>query len=85
VDQCSRQELVSEEAFEELEEATKRGEIVKISEAHEFCRDRGIEYANPDGVGRPLRRRKVTKAGRSQHENADEEEQEAFKKTLPVR
>ena len=57
-----RQELVTEEAFEDLQEAMKRGEIATISEADEFLRERhGIEYAHPDGVGQLLRRRKVKK------------------------
>jgi transposase len=80
-----RQELVTEEAFEDLEEAMKRGEIATISEADGFLRERhGIEYAHPDGVGQLLRRRKVKlKTGRPRHEKADPEEQEAFKKTSP--
>jgi transposase len=86
VDQRGRQELVTEEAFEELEEAMKRGEIATINQAHEFLSERGIEYSHPDGVGQLLRRRKVKKkTGRPRHENADEQEQEAFKKTLPLR
>jgi len=85
VDQRGRQELVTEEAFEELEEAMKRGEIATINQAHEFLSERGIEYSHPDGVGQLLRRRKVKKkTGRARHENADEQEQEAFKKTLPL-
>src|SRR5829696_8941756 len=76
-----------EEAFADLQEAMKRGEIATISQADEFLRERhGIEYAHPDGVGQLLRRRKVKKkTGRPRHEEADQKEQEAFKKTLPVR
>jgi transposase len=60
VSERSRQELVTEEAFQDLEEAMKRGEIATISEADEFLRLRhGIEYSHPDGVGQLLRRRKV--------------------------
>jgi transposase len=82
-----RQELVTPEAFEELQEAMKRGEIATISQADEFLRERhGIEYAHPDGVGQLLRRRKVKlKSGRPRHEEADPEAQQAFKKTSPVR
>ena len=55
-----RQELVTPEAFADLEEAMKRGEIATISHADEFLRERhGIEYAHPDGVGQLLRRRKL--------------------------
>jgi transposase len=83
VSERGRQELVTEEAFQDLEEAMKRGEIATISEAEEFLRLRhGIEYSHPDGVGQLLRRRKVKlKTGRPRHEKADPEEQEAFKKT----
>ena len=83
VSERGRQELVTEEAFADLQEAMKRGEIATISEADQFLRERhGIQYAHPDGVGQLLRRRKVTlKRGRPRHEEADPEEQEAFKKT----
>jgi transposase len=86
VGERGRQELVTPEAFEELEEAMKRGEIATISQADAFLRDRhGIEYAHPDGVGQLLRRRKVKlKTGRPRHEKADQQEQEAFKKTSPT-
>jgi transposase len=87
VSERGRQELVTQEAFEDLEEAMKRGEIATISEADRFLRERhGIEYAHPDGVGQLLRRRKVKlKTGRPRHEKADQKEQEAFKKTSPPR
>jgi transposase len=79
-------ELITEEAFEELEEAMKRGEIATISQAHRFLSDRGVEYAHPESVGGLLRRRKVKlKTGRPRHEKADNEEQEAFKKSSPRR
>jgi transposase len=85
VDERGRQELVSPEAFEELEEAMKRGEIATIGQAHEFLSERGIEYSHPDGVGQLLRRRKVKlKTGRPRHEKANPQEQEAFKKTSPI-
>jgi transposase len=85
VDERGRQELVTPEAFEELQEAMKRGEIATISQAHEFLSERGIEYSHPDGVGRLLRRRKAKlKTGRPRHEKADLEEREAFKKTSPL-
>jgi transposase len=87
VDERGRQELVTPEAFEELQEAMKKGEIATISEAHRFLSERGIEYSHPDpdGVGQLLRRRKVKlKTGRPRHEKADQQEQEAFKKSLPI-
>ncbi len=87
VSERGRQELVTPEAFEDLQEAMKRGEIATIGQADEFLRERhGIEYAHPDGVGRLLRRHKVKlKTGRPRHEKADPREQEAFKKTSPAR
>src|SRR3954471_24029191 len=83
VSERGRQELVTPEAFEDLQEAMKRGEIATIGQADEFLRERhGIAYAHPDGVGQLLRRRKVKhKTGRPRHKEADPEEQEAFKKT----
>ncbi len=85
VDERGRQQLVTEEAFEELQEAMKRGEIATIFQAHRFLSERGIEYSHPDGVGQLLRRHKVKlKTGRPRHEKADPQEQEAFKKTLPI-
>ena len=86
VGERGRQELVTPEAFEDLQQAMKRGEIATIGQADEFLRERhGIEYAHPDGVGQLLRRRKVKlKTGRPRHEKADPQEQEAFKKTSPT-
>jgi hypothetical protein len=43
--------LVTPEAFEERQEAMKRGEIATIGQAHEFLSERGVEYSHPDGVG----------------------------------
>ena len=86
VGERGRQELVTPEAFYDLMQTMKRGEIATISQADEFLRERhGIEYAHPDGVGQLLRRRKVKlKTGRPRHEKADQKEQEAFKKPSPT-
>lgn len=84
LEERGRSEMVTEEAFGELCEAAKRGEIVTISQAHEFLAHRGIGYFHPESVGGLLRRRKVKlKTGRPRHERADEEEQEEFKKSSP--
>lgn len=82
-----RQELVTQEAFADLQEAMKRGAIATISEADQFLRERhGIHYAHPDGVGQLLRRRKVKKkTGRPRHEEADPEESRRPSKTSPLR
>ncbi len=80
VSERGRQELVTPEAFAELEEAMNKGKIATLRQAaDEFRRERhGIEYALPDGVvGQLLRSRKVKlKTGRPRHEKADPEEQE---------
>jgi transposase len=74
-------ELVSEEAFSEMEEAMKRGEIATVAQAHRFLLSRGVHYSHPESVGGLLRRRKVKlKTGRPRHEKADPKEREAFKK-----
>lgn len=83
-----KEELVTEEAFGELEEAMKGGEeIATVAQAHRFLRERGIRYAHPESVGGLLRRRKVKlKTGGPRHEKADEgEQEEAFKKSSPRR
>ena len=87
VHERGRQELVTQEALEELKESMKMGQIATIGQADEFLRERhGIEYAHPDGVGQLLRRHKIKlKSGRPRHEEADPEEQDAFKKTSLAR
>ncbi len=87
VHERGRQELVTPEALEDLKESMKMGKIATIGQADEFLRERhGIEYAHPDGVGQLLRRHKIKlKTGRPRHEEADPEEQDAFKKTSLAR
>jgi len=87
VHERGRQELVTPEALEDLKEIMKMGKIATIGQADEFLRERhGIEYAHPDGVGQLLRRHKIKlKSGRPRHEQADPEEQDAFKKTSLAR
>ena len=86
VEERGRRELVSEEAFGELEEAMKCGEIATIAQAHRFLLKRGIGYSHPESVGGLLRRRKVKlKTGRPRHEKAHAGEREAFKKSSPRR
>jgi transposase len=82
VDERGPKELLTEEAWEELQEAMKRGEIATTSQAHEFLVERGIGYSHPESVGGLLRRRKAKpKTGRPRHEKADQREQEDFKKS----
>ena len=87
VSERGRQELVTPEALEDLKETMKTGKIATIAQADEFLRERhGIYYAHPDGVGQLLRRHKIKlKTGRPRHEEADPEEQDAFKKTSRAR
>lgn len=59
VDERGAQELVSEEAWEELEEAMKKGSIATYEHARAFLAERGIEYASADSVGGLFRRRKA--------------------------
>jgi transposase len=76
-------ELITDEAWEELEEAMKKGQIATIVQAHRFLLERGIEYAHPESVGQLLKRRQVKlKSGRPRHRKADPEEQQRFKKSL---
>lgn len=51
VDERGRSELVTEEAFLELEESMKRGEIATIAQAHGFLVERGVNYSHPESVG----------------------------------
>ena len=87
VHERGRQELVTPEALEDLKESMKTGKIATIGQADEFLRVRhGIEYAHHDGVGQLLRRHKIKlKTDRPRHEQADPEEQDAFKKTSQAR
>jgi transposase len=87
VHERGRQEMVTSEALEDLKQTMKLGQIATIGQADEFLRERhGIEYAHPDGVGQLLRRHKIKlKTAPPRHEEADPEEQEAFKKTSRAR
>ena len=84
VDERGPKELITDDAWEELEEAMKKGQIATIVQAHQFLVERGIEYAHPESVGQLLKRRKVKlKSGRPRHRKANQEEQEHFKKSSP--
>jgi transposase len=84
VDERGPKELITDDAWEELEEAMKKGQIATIVQAHKFLSERGISYAHPESVGQLLKRRKVKlKSGRPRHRKANQEEQEHFKKSSP--
>jgi transposase len=73
--------LVTDEAWEELEEAMKEGQIASIAQAHAFLAERGIIYADPSSVGQLLKRRQVKlKTGRPRHHKASPEQRQRFKK-----
>jgi len=81
VNERGGRELVTDEAWEALEEAMKEGRIATIAGAHRFLSERGIDYARPESVGALLKRREAKlKTGRPRHEKADPQEQEEFKK-----
>ncbi len=83
VDERGPQQRITEQAWAELSEAMKAGEIATYAQVREFLASRGIEYASADSVGDLMRRRKAKpKTGRPRHQQADVEEQEAFKKSL---
>src|SRR4051794_29190477 len=72
-------ELVTEEAFEELEGAMKEGQIASIVRGHRSLLERGTDYANRKTVGPlPGGRRVRLKTGPPRHEKADPKKQEAF-------
>ena len=52
-------ELVTQDAFENLEEAMKGGEIFTVAQAHGFFLRKGAHYAHLESVGGLLKRRKV--------------------------
>jgi transposase len=82
VHERGRQELLSDEAWEELQEAMKEGKIATIAQAHAFLAERGVGYADQSSVGQLLKRRQVKlKTGRPRHRKTNPEEQEHFKKT----
>jgi transposase len=85
VSERGRKELITEEAWAELEEAMKEGEIASIAQAHAFlAQQHGINYTDPSSVGQLLKRHQVKlKSGCPRHRKADLQEQERFKKLRP--
>ena len=84
VGERGRRELVTEEAWAELEEAMKQGESASIAQAHAFLAQRGISYTDPSSVGQLLKRHQIKlKTGRPRHRKADPQEQARFKKLRP--
>ena len=84
VDERGSQERITEQAWQELREAMKEGEVATYSQVREFLAGKGIEYASADSVGTLMRRHRAKlKTGRPRHQQADAREQKDFKKSLP--
>jgi transposase len=84
VGEHGRRELITEEAWTELKEAIKEGEIASIAQAHASLAQRAISYTDSSSVGQLLKRHQLKlKTGRPRHRKADPQEQERFKKTSP--
>src|SRR3954447_15291178 len=61
-------ELVTEEAFEELEGAMREAKIPTLVQPHRFLLEKAIDYAHPEGAGAlPGRRRVRLEPGRPRH------------------
>jgi transposase len=75
---------MTEEAYAALSEEMIAGRIATLKDARRYLgEEQGIEYRSVNGVWQQLRKRGAKlKTGRRRHRRADEEKQEAFKKTL---
>lgn len=82
--QLGRQSRMTDEAYAALSEEMIAGRIATLKDARRYLgEEQGIEYRSLNGVWRQLRKRGAKlKTGRRRHRRADEEKQEAFKKTL---
>lgn len=78
-----RPELMTEEAWEKLNEALGKGEIASYAQARELLAECNVIYSDDTGIGRLFKRYNIkAKVGRPQHEKADIAAQEELKKTL---
>lgn len=77
-------EKVTDAAWEALEEKMKVGEIARLEEARSYlAEEHGIRYAGIQGVSMLFQRRGVKlKTGRRSNQQADPDEQAAFKKEI---
>ena len=83
VGERGRRELITEEAWTELKEAMKEGEIASIAQAHAFLAQRGISYTDSSSVGQLLKRHQVKlKTGRPRHRKAETPKSRSVSKKL---
>ena len=71
-------------AWKALNEALASDEIASYAQARALLAEHGVVYKDASSVFRLFKRHKIkAKTGRYQHQKADSEAQETFKKTLP--
>lgn len=77
-----REERITKEALDALEEQMKQGNIARLEECRIFLAERyGIHYEGVSGLSRLFDRHQTKlKTGRHRHRKASEAQQEAFKK-----
>lgn len=76
-------ERMTEAAWEALNEALARDEIGSYAQARTLLTEQGVVYKDESSIFRLFKRHRIkAKTGRYQHQKADPEAQEAFKKTL---
>ena len=77
-------ERMTPAAWKALNEAIGSDEIRSYTQARTLLAEHGVVYKDASSVFRLFKRHKIkAKTGRYQHQKADLEAQEAFKKTLP--
>ena len=77
-------ERMTPAAWKALNEAIGRDEIRSYTQARTLLAEHGVVYKDASSVFRLFKRHKIkAKTGRYQHQKADPEAQETFKKTLP--
>lgn len=77
-----KEEYITQEALDALEEQMKQGNIARLEECRLFLAENfGIHYEGVSGLSRLLDRHQTKlKTGRRRHRKASEAQQEAFKK-----
>ena len=77
-----REERITKEALDALEEQMKQGYIARLEESRIFLSEHyGIHYEGVSGLSRLFERHQTKlKTGRRRHRKASQAEQEAFKK-----
>ena len=75
-------ERMTPAAWESLTKALAKGEIASYKQARVFLAKQGVIYKDDTSILKLFRRHQIkSKLGRPQHEKADVEAQQAFKKT----